>query len=150
MKVKRVLGVNALCQTGTMDKAVDFFQDVLDAKMGQDKPEMEQYGHRAKDAWLGTEEPFSIEISESVDDELPTGKQHKRYAPSFQFLALEVENLDEAIGEVRAKGINISDKLLLHDPGFGEIYESMIHPKDAFGLIIELIEVKSSTPKQRE
>jgi len=146
MEIKQVFGINALCVTGTMDKAVEFFRDALGAKIGPEKPWMEKYGHRCRDAWLGTEEPFSIEISESVNDELPTGKQHKKSAPCFQFFGLEVDNLDEAIAELRAKGIRVSDKLKIDDPRFGELYEAMIHPTNTFGFIVELLESKGKRP----
>ncbi len=153
MKIKRVFGINAFCQTGTMDSVVSLFRDVLGAQirpnepgLAPDMPWLAQYGHRARVAYLGLEEPFFLEISESINDELPIGKQHKRSAPSFQGLGFEVENLDEAIAELRAKGIRVSDRQKIDDPAFDEMYECTIHPKDAFGLIIELIELKKSTP----
>jgi len=146
MEIKRVFGVNALCVTGTMDKAVEFFRDALGAKIGPEMPWLSQWGHRAKDVWLGTEAPFPLEVSESINDELPIGKQHKKSAPSFQFLGFEVDNLDEAIAELRAKGIRVSDKLKIDDPRFGELHEAMIHPANAFGFIIELLEIKGKRP----
>ncbi|MBI4285967.1 MAG: hypothetical protein HY670_08760 [Chloroflexi bacterium] len=133
-----------------MDKVVEFFRDVLGAKVGPMKPWMEKFGHRCRDVWIGEEEPFGIEVSESVNDELPTGKIHKLSAPSFQFLALEVRDLPKALAEVRAKGVRISDIMKLEDPRFGEFYETMVHPKAAYGLIIELLEVKGRRPQPGE
>ncbi len=148
MKIKRVLGINALCETGTMDKLVDFFRDNLETKIDPEMPWLAQWGHRARVAYLGTENPFMLEISESIDDELPIGRQHKKLAPTFQILGLEVENLDEAIAELRTKGIRVSDKRKIEDPRFEELHECMIHPKSAFGLIIELLEVKEKNHKR--
>ena len=55
---------------------------------------------------------------------------------------------DEAIAELRAKGVRVSDKRKIEDPGFegGGFYECMIHPKSAFGLIIELLEYSKAPP----
>ncbi len=145
MKIKRTLGINHFCLPGTMDDAISFYRDVLGAKMGPDQPWLAEYGFRAKGAWLGDEMPFRLELAESVDDELVTGRQISKTAPAFAILAFEVENLDEAITELRAKGIKVHDKLKMYYPGFkidgfDGFYETMIHPKSAFGVIIELIE----------
>lgn len=142
MEVIRVMGFNAVCEKGTMDKVVEFFRDALGAKVGPEKPWMEKYGHRCRDIWLGEEEPFGLEVSESINDEAPTGKIHQKSAPSFQFMALEVRDLGKAVAEVRAKGVRISDIMRLDDPRFDEFDETMLHPKSAYGLIIELLEVK--------
>jgi len=150
MEIKRVAGINAFCVSGTMDKVEKFFRDVLGAKMGPEMSWRAQFGMRAKGAWLGTEVPFRLELSESINDELPAGKQHKRSAPAFQVLGLEVENIDEATAELRAKGIRVSDKIKTEDPAFEKQYQSWIHPKDAFGLIIELVECRGKMPPDGE
>ena len=148
MKIKKVIGINAFCEDEMMDKVVELFRDALGAKIGHDQPWLEQYGFKAKGAWLGTEAPFRVEIAESINDELVTGKQIKRLAPTFAILHIAVEDIDEAIAELRAKGIKVSDKLKIEDPGFegGGFYECMIHPKSAYGLIIELIEYTKAPP----
>ena len=61
------------------------------------------------------------------------------------------ERIDEAITELRDKGIKVHDKLKMHVPGFKNKgfegwYETMIHPKSAFGVIIELIEFTKAPP----
>ena len=148
MKIKRTLGINHFCLPGTMDDAISFYRDVLGAKMGPDQPWLAEYGFRAKGAWLGDEMPFRLELAESVDDELVTGRQISKTAPAFAILAFEVENLDEAIAELRTKGIRVSDKRKIEDPRFEELHECMIHPKSAFGLIIELLEIKEKNNKR--
>ncbi len=150
MKIKRVSGINAFCVSGTMNEAEKFFRDVLGAKIGPVMLWRSQFGMRAKGAWLGTEVPCRIELSESINDELPAGKQHKKSAPAFQVLGLEVENIDEATAELRAKGVRVSDKIKTEDPAFEKQYQSWIHPKDAFGLIIELLESSGKTPLEGE
>ncbi|MBI4285965.1 MAG: hypothetical protein HY670_08750 [Chloroflexi bacterium] len=147
MRIKRVMGINALCKKGDYEGVIKLFED-MGANIGPDMPHLAQYGHRARIAYLGTEmqKPFALEISESINDDLPIGKQHARSAPTFQFLGLEVDNLDEAIAEVRAKGIRISDKAKIEDPEWEYLYEAMIHPKQSYGLLIELIEGKRKVP----
>ena len=147
MKVLRILGINAHCVTGSMDDVTSFFRDVLGAKIGPDMPWRAQYGHRARGVWLGTEEPFRLELSESISDEHPVGRAIKNTAPSFQNLVLVIDDIDEAITELRAKGLKVHDKLEMPDPGWEGYYETMIHPKSSLGLLIELIEFKKCPPE---
>jgi len=151
MKIKRVLSIDHFCLPGTMDDAVTFYRDVLGAKIGPEQPWLAEYGFRALNVWLGEDMPFHVGVSESVNDELATGKQIKRSAPTFAILAFEVEDIDEAIAELRDKGIRVHDKLKMRFPGFKTNgfdgwYETMIHPKSAFGVIIELIEFSKAPP----
>ena len=145
MKIKRVFCIMACLEKGKMDEAERFFKDVLGAKIGPECPDLEPYGHRVKGAWLGTEVPFRVELAESINDELSIGRQIKKVAPAFQFLGVEVENIDEAIKELRAKGIRVSNKVKMWS-----LYTSMIHPKSAFGLIIELMQFFEEHPPDRE
>lgn len=149
MKIKRVLSVSAFCETGTMEKVLDILA-AIGGKLSPPSEWLTIYGHRARGVWLGTQTPLRVEVGESVNDDLPMGKQHRKYAPAFQALGLEVENLDEAIAEVRAHGLECSDKLKIEDPSFEGFYESMIRPKSASGLLIELIEIKGKRPPDTE
>ena len=146
-KIKRVMGLNALCETGTRDKVIELFRDVLGAEIGPEMPHLAIWGHRARIAKLGTEVPFNVEISESINDDLPIGKQHARLAPTFQFPGFQVDNLDEVIADLRAKGIRVSDRQKIDDPEYEELYECMIHPRDSFGLLLEFIEDKGKDKK---
>ncbi|MBI4286584.1 MAG: hypothetical protein HY670_11915 [Chloroflexi bacterium] len=138
MKVNRVTGINALCQKGTLDQVAQFFRDVLGAEIAPEMMWRRKYGMRARAAWLGD---FRVELSESTDDTLPAGKQH-RTAPSFQILGVTVDNLDETIAELKAGGIKTSEILVTEDPEHQSPFQRWIwvHPRDTFGLIIEVIE----------
>jgi len=146
MIVKRVLAINTFLAEGTFNKVETFFKDVLGAKIG---PEMtwltDKYGHRAKMVQIGTIEPMGIELAECADENLVIGKQIKKFAPCFSAITLQVDSVDNAIAELRAMGIKVSDKLVMTSDGWetngikDEHYECMIHPKN-FGLLIELLE----------
>jgi len=58
---------------------------------------------RAKGAWLRTKTPFRVELAESINDELVTGKQIKRTGPSFAILHVKVDSTDKTITELQAK-----------------------------------------------
>ena len=145
MKIKRITGIGACVETGKMDEAVAFFRDIFGAKVVAEEPFWEKFGFRAQGTWLGSDIPFRLEMEECIDDTNPVGRQIKRVAPGYQFLGVQVEDIDEAIAELRSKGIQVSDKLKMEVPGFESAYECMIHPKNTFGLIVELVEFKGQT-----
>ncbi|MBI4286746.1 MAG: VOC family protein [Chloroflexi bacterium] len=143
IKVRRVSGINAMCVPGTMDDTTQFFRDALGAKIGPEMTWRRKFGMRARGAWLGS---FRLEISESTDDTLPSGKQHKRYAPAYQVFGLQVDDIDEAIANLRRKGITVSDKIPTEDPAHKDQYQAWIHPKETFGLILELLQLGQTPP----
>jgi len=151
MKIKRLWGISAFLETGQMDEVERLFRDVLGAKITPEMPGTLNYGQRAKGAWLGTEELFRVELAESINDDLPVGRMIKRLAPSFA-VSFEVESVDEVIAELRAKGVKCSDKEAVLFPGmetedgFQGLYETMISPKHAGGVLIEFLEFKKSPP----
>ena len=149
MEIKSCGGIMLFLEEGKLEKAIEFFRDVLGAKMGPDLDHLLRFGFRAKGAWIGTETPFRVELGEAFSDEPAMGRQMKKAAPCFNCLDVWVDNIDEAIAELRAKGVRVSDKLRIEDPRFEELYECMIHPKDAFGVIIELLEMKGKEPAPR-
>ncbi len=149
MKIKRFLSANA--GVVSLAEAEQFFRDVLGAKICSEMPHGAHYGFRAKGAWLGTEAPYRIELIESTNDELPMGRLVKKLAPRYMLLTFEVENIDEAIAELRAKGITVTDKqdmtpFGVERVGWEGLYDCMIHPRSAGGLAIELVEFRKAPP----
>ncbi len=147
MKIKRLVCDNAAVVN--LDAAVDFFRGALGAKVCPEMPFAPHFGARAKGIWLGEDEPYRIELIESINDELIMGRNVKKLAPRYFIVSLEVENLDESIAELRAKGIRVTDKQDLspiYGLGFDSMEEAQIHPNDACGLGIELIELKGKVP----
>ncbi|MBI4285197.1 MAG: hypothetical protein HY670_04755 [Chloroflexi bacterium] len=153
MEIEKVVGVNAFCEKGTMPTVTALFRDVLGARIGPEQSWLEEYGFQAIGAWLGldTGYPFRVEISESVNEGIGTGRQIRRSAPSFQVLQLLVDDIDRAIAQLRRKGIRVGDKVLVKNPGFDGLdgpgfYQSWIHPEDSRGLIIALLQFGGKTP----
>ena len=124
----------------------------MGADIGPEMPWLLKYGHRAKNARLGTDEPFSVELAECYDENGPIGKQAKKLAPRYQILSCQVENLDDTIAELRSKGYHVSDKLEMDYPDFevdgkkDKIYECMVHPKSSYSLGIELLQFDKAPP----
>ena len=148
MRVKSLVVVNVA--QDNRQEGIDFFKDVLNAEIGPEVPGLEPYGHRAKGAWVGEDEPMRIEVIEAADETLPIGKQVKRLKPGVLGLTFEVENIDETIAELRAKGYMVNDKIEFDWPDFEYCYECMVHPKGTpLNFSIEFLEFKMKPGREK-
>lgn len=80
--------------------------------------------------------PF--ELLEPIADDSPISKFLEKRGNSFHHLALEVENIEEAISFLKSKKIQlINEKPSTAAHGMKAVF---IHPKSFHGLLIELIQ----------
>jgi len=79
-----------------------------------------------------------VELLESTDPEGPIARFIDKRGEGFQHLALEVDDLDQALAELAAKGVRLIDE----KPriGAGGVRIAFLHPKSTHGLLIELCE----------
>jgi len=85
-----------------------------------------------------------IELLESTDPEGPIGKFLAAKGQGFQHIAFRVENLDEALAELKAKGVRLIDEKPRKGAGGARI--AFIHPKATAGLLVELCERNDGAP----
>ncbi|MCE5256011.1 MAG: methylmalonyl-CoA epimerase, partial [Spirochaetaceae bacterium] len=83
-----------------------------------------------------------IELLESTDPEGPIGKFIAARGQGIQHLAFRVENIDEALAELKAKGVRLIDEQPRY--GAGDARIAFLHPKSTGGVLIELCERKNS------
>jgi len=79
-----------------------------------------------------------IELLESTDPEGPIGKFIATKGQGVHHLAFRVENIDEALSELKAKGVRLIDEE--HRYGAGGARIAFIHPKATGGVLVELCE----------
>lgn len=79
-----------------------------------------------------------IELLETTDPEGPVGKFIAAKGPGFQHIAFRVENLEEALAELKAKGIRLIDEKPRYGAGGAKI--AFLHPKATGGVLVELCE----------
>ena len=79
-----------------------------------------------------------IELVQSTHPDGPIGKFIEKRGEGIHHIAFRVENIDESLKELRAKGV----KLINETPriGAGGAKIAFIHPKDMKGVLIELME----------
>ncbi|MCE5257261.1 MAG: methylmalonyl-CoA epimerase [Spirochaetaceae bacterium] len=83
-----------------------------------------------------------IELLESTDPEGPIGKFIAARGQGIQHLAFRVENIDEALAELKAKGVRLIDEQPRYGAGGARI--AFLHTKSTGCVLIELCERKKS------
>lgn len=81
-----------------------------------------------------------IELLESTDPEGPIARFIEKRGQGIQHIALKVDDIDEALDAMRAKGIRLIDEKPRYGAGGARI--AFLHPKATGGVLIELCERK--------
>jgi len=85
-------------------------------------------------------EGSEIELLETTDPEGPIGKFIEKRGEGIQHIALRVDNIEAALEELKAKGIQLIDQKPRYGAGGARI--AFLHPKSTFGVLLELSERK--------
>ncbi len=79
-----------------------------------------------------------IELLESVSADGPVAKYIESRGEGVQHIAFRVENIEEALAEMKAKGVRLIDEKPRRGAGGARI--AFLHPKSTFGVLVELCE----------
>lgn len=83
-----------------------------------------------------------IEILESTKPDGPVARFIEARGEGIQHIALRVDNLDEALKELKQKGVRLIDETPRYGAGGARI--AFIHPKETHGVLLELCERKDA------
>jgi methylmalonyl-CoA epimerase len=134
-----------------LEKAKDFFINALGAKSGviYRKDETEHYdlvedeiASEGLKSYYVTLGGLQIELMAPTDDDGNIAKFIEKKGEGLMTISLQVDDLDESIGYFEEKGVRIVGKMLDHYTQFGDekvhTPYCFIHPKDFFGIMVEL------------
>jgi methylmalonyl-CoA/ethylmalonyl-CoA epimerase len=79
-----------------------------------------------------------VELLESTDPEGPVAKYIEARGEGVQHIAYRVENIEEALRELKAKGVRLIDEKPRKGAGGAKI--AFIHPKETHGVLVEICE----------
>jgi len=79
-----------------------------------------------------------VELLESTTPDGPIAKHLEKKGEGIQHIAFRVENIEEALAELKAKGVQLIDERPRIGAGGAKI--AFLHPKSTFGVLIELCE----------
>ena len=130
MKVTRIdhigLAVKSIKEAGR------FYVDLLGLSIEEIEKVEDQ---KVKVAFIPISEG-EVELLESTEPDGPVAKFINSKGEGIQHIAFRVENIDEALEELKAKGVRLIDQQ--PRPGAGGARIAFIHPKETNGVLVEL------------
>jgi methylmalonyl-CoA/ethylmalonyl-CoA epimerase len=115
-----------------LDVAVRFYRDVFGLECYAIEEVADQ---KVKTAFFMIGQT-KIELLESTDPEGPIGKFIEKKGPGVHHIAFAVDDVNRALSEAEAKGINLVDKNARK--GAEGLNIGFLHPKSTFGVLTEL------------
>jgi methylmalonyl-CoA/ethylmalonyl-CoA epimerase len=130
MKIKRIthIGVGVI----DADKSKTLFQEILGLPVTGE----ERVGE-LKTVFLPVGET-NLELVQSTEADGVMNKFIEKRGEGIHHIALEVENIDQAVEELKAKGVPLIDQQ--PRPGAHHTRVAFLHPKGTNGILIELVE----------
>ncbi len=130
MKVLKIdhLGI----AVNSIDEGKNFWSDVLGLKFEGSETVAEQ---KVTTAFFPVGES-EVELLESTAPDGPVAKFIEKKGAGFQHVAFRVENIDEALAELKEKGIKLIDETPRIGAGGAKI--AFLHPKATNGVLVEL------------
>lgn len=132
MKILKIdhLGV----AVNSIDGGKAFWSDVLGLEFESAETVAEQ---KVKTAFFPVGES-EVELLESTTPDGPVAKFIEKRGQGFQHVAFRVENIEEALAELKEKGIQLIDQTPRLGAGGAKII--FLHPKATGGILVELCE----------
>ncbi|MEW5952738.1 MAG: methylmalonyl-CoA epimerase [Bacillota bacterium] len=119
-----------------MEAAIKFYEQVLGVAVTKTEVVEEQ---KVKVAFIPVGES-KVELLESTAPDGPVAKYIEKNGEGIQHIAFKVDNIEEALADLKAKGVKLIDEKPRIGAGGARI--AFIHPKATFGTLIELCERK--------
>ena len=118
----------------SIDESLKFWEDTLGIKCHGVEEVAEQ---KVKTAFLPVEDT-EIELLEGTSEESPVAKFIAAIGEGIHHIAIRVDNLEEALAELKAKGVRLIDEKPRCGAGGAKI--AFLHPKATGGILLELSE----------
>jgi len=118
----------------SIEEAKKFFQDTLGLKFEGSETVAEQ---KVTTAFFPVGDS-EVELLESTAPDGPIAKYLEKRGEGIQHIAFRVENIEEALAELKEKGIRLIDEKPRMGAGGAKI--AFLHPKSTHGVLIELSE----------
>ena len=131
IKVKKINHVAIVVEN--IEAILPFWQEALGLSLTHIE---EVPNQKARVAFLAVGEG-EVELVQPTDPDTGTAKFIKEKGPGMHHLCLEVENIDQALVELKAKGVRLINETAQVLP---RRKMAFIHPKSTGGVLVELYE----------
>jgi methylmalonyl-CoA/ethylmalonyl-CoA epimerase len=132
MKVKHIDHIGIAVKS--IDQAGKFYTDVLGLKI----MDIENVGDQKVNVAFLPITDSEVELLQSTHDDGPVAKFIEARGEGIQHIAYRVENIEEALVELKGKGIRLIDEKPRKGAGGAKI--AFIHPKETNGVLVEICE----------
>ena len=132
MKIKRIDHIGIAVKT--IADAGKFYTDALGLKI----EEIENVGDQKVNVAFIPISQSEVELLESTHPDGPVAKYIDSRGEGVQHIAFRVENIEEALAELKATGVRLIDSEPRKGAGGAKI--AFIHPKETNGVLIEICE----------
>lgn len=130
MKITRIDHIGLAVKD--IKEAGKFYTDLLGLNIEEIEEVEEQ---KVRVAFIPVSEG-EVELLESTEPDGPVAKYIDSRGEGVQHIAFRVENIDEALEELKAKGVRLIDQKPRRGAGGARI--AFIHPKETKGVLVEL------------
>jgi methylmalonyl-CoA/ethylmalonyl-CoA epimerase len=132
MKIEKIdhLGI----AVSSIESGKKFWQDVMGLELEGTETVEEQ---KVTTAFMPVGES-EVELLESTSPDGPIAKYIEKRGAGLQHIAFRVENIDEALRELKEKGVKMIDEKARKGAGGAKI--AFLHPKATGGILVELCE----------
>ncbi len=132
MKVKRIDHIGIAIKG--IEQAGKFYTDIL----GLEIEDIEHVSDQKVNVAFVPVADSEVELLESTDPEGPVAKYLDSRGEGVQHIAFRVEDIEEALKELKDKGVRLIDQTPRKGAGGAKI--AFIHPKETHGILVELCE----------
>jgi methylmalonyl-CoA/ethylmalonyl-CoA epimerase len=132
MKIKHIDHIGIAVKS--IDEGKKFYTDILGLAMVKTEVIEEQ---KVKTGFLPISDS-ELELLESTAPDGPVAKYIESRGEGIQHIAFRVENIEDALKELKEKGVRLIDQEPRKGAGGARI--AFIHPKETHGVLVELCE----------
>jgi methylmalonyl-CoA/ethylmalonyl-CoA epimerase len=130
VKIKHIDHIGVAVKS--IEAAGKFYTDILGLKIADVETVADQKVNVAFIPITDSE----VELLESTDPDGPVSKYIQARGEGMQHVAFRVENIEEALAELKEKGVRLIDPEPRNGAGGARI--AFIHPKETNGVLVEL------------
>jgi methylmalonyl-CoA/ethylmalonyl-CoA epimerase len=134
MKVKHIDHIGIAVKN--LSQAKTFYNELMGLRMGGTEIVDEQ---KARVLFFPITDS-ELEILESTEPDGPIAKFIESRGEGIHHVAFRVENIEEALAELKGKGVRLIDKQARIGAGGARI--AFVHPKETNGVLVEICERK--------
>ncbi|RLB37862.1 MAG: methylmalonyl-CoA epimerase [Deltaproteobacteria bacterium] len=134
MKIKHIDHIGIAVKS--IDQAKRFYSEILGLKIEEIENVADQ---KVNVAFLPITDS-ELELLESTHPDGPVAKYIESRGEGIQHIAFRVENIEEALAELKQKGVRLIDEKPRKGAGGAKI--AFIHPKETNGVLVEICERK--------